>query len=75
MPAPNLKRKIDSLLALNGVTRISIARNLGIRREYIYQIVTGERTGYRIRPAIASACGVTVSDLWPDTPQQYLEAA
>jgi len=66
---------VRSVMVKNGVTNRQIAKETGVRENYIYMILAGERTGYRIRRAIAKACKVGVADLWPDTPSQYLEAA
>lgn len=66
---------VRSIMVKNGVTNRQIAKETGVRENYVYMILAGERTGYRIRRAIAAACKVGVSDLWPDTPTQHLEAA
>lgn len=66
---------IRSVMVKNGVTNRQIARLAGVRENYVYMILAGERTGYRIRREIARACKTTVEALWPDTPPQYREAA
>ncbi len=66
---------VRSIMVRNGVTNRQIAKQENVRENYVYMILAGQRTGYRIRRAIASACGVTVADLWPDTPIEYREAA
>lgn len=66
---------VRSIMVRNGVTNRQIAKETGVRENYVYMILAGERTGYRIRRAIAAACGVSVADLWPDTPLEYREAA
>ena len=66
---------VRSIMVKNGVTNRHIARETGVRENYVYMILAGERTGYRIRRAIAAACGVSVEQLWPDTPEQYRLAA
>lgn len=58
-----------------GVTNVDIARSENVRPEYIYYVLKGERTGYRIRRAIAQAVKLPVETLWPDTPEQYRRAA
>lgn len=75
MTTQERKRKIKALLAENGKTLAGVARSVGRRREYLHLIINGSRTGYKYRPVIAAACGVTVDFLWPDTPPQYREAA
>jgi lambda repressor-like predicted transcriptional regulator len=59
----------------NGITNRQIAKQEGVRENYVYMVLAGERTGYRIRRAIAAACGKPVEDLWPDTPVEYRRAA
>lgn len=66
---------VRSVMVKNGVTNRQIARETGVRENYVYMILAGERTGYRIRRAIAKACSLSVEALWPDTPPQYREAA
>jgi hypothetical protein len=59
----------------NGVTNRQIAKQEGVRENYVYMILAGQRTGYRIRRAIATAVNKPIEQLWPDTPIQYREAA
>ena len=68
-------RKIRSLMFEHGITCVRIAELEQVSDTYVTFVITGRRTGYRIRRAIAAACKVGVADLWPDTPSQYLEAA
>jgi len=69
-------RAIRSEMAKYGVTNREIARICGVRENYIYMVMIGERTGYeKIRPVIARMCKTTIEALWPDTPLQYREAA
>lgn len=67
--------KIRSEMVRNGVTNRQIAKQEGVRENYVYMILAGQRTGYRIRRAIAKAVNQPVEVLWPDTPLQYREAA
>lgn len=59
-------RKIRATMMLNGVTQTKIAAQEGVTESYVTFVVTGRRVGHRIRRAIAAACGVPVTDLWPD---------
>lgn len=68
-------RKIRALMFEHGVTCVKIAEQEQVSDTYVTFVITGRRTGYRIRRAIAAACQVGVADLWPDTPLQYREAA
>lgn len=68
-------RKIRSLMFEHGVTCVKIAEQEKVSDTYVTFVITGRRTGYRIRRAIAAAVQKSVADLWPDTPQQYREAA
>ncbi len=62
-------------MMLHGVTNQEIATQEGVTENYVTFVVTGRRVGYRIRRAIARACGVSVKYLWPDTDDDLPEAA
>lgn len=66
---------IRALMSANRVTNAAIAREEKVSREYVSFVVTGQRTGYRIRRAIAKRCHVPVEYLWPDTPFNQRRAA
>jgi hypothetical protein len=68
-------RRIRSLMFEHDVTCVKIARQEQVSDTYVTFVVTGRRTGYRIRRAIAAACSVPVEQLWPDTPLEYRQAA
>lgn len=68
-------RKIRALMFEHGVTCVGIAEQEKVTGTYVTFVVTGRRTGYRIRRAIAKAVNQPVEALWPDTPLQYREAA
>jgi lambda repressor-like predicted transcriptional regulator len=58
-----------------GISNKQVAVTAQVSTVYVWQTLTGERTGYRIRRVIADLCGVDVTALWPDTPPQYRRAA
>lgn len=62
-------------MAANKVTNVAIANQEQVTPVYVSNVITGVRTGYRIRRAIAAACKVTVETLWPDTPPEHRMAA
>lgn len=68
-------RKIRALMMEHGVTNIQIANQEGVSEVYVTYVITGRRTGYRIRRAIAKAIGTAVEVLWPDTPPEQRLAA
>lgn len=68
-------RKLRSLMFEHGVTCTGIAHLCGVSDTYVTFVVTGRRTGYRIRRAIAAAVNQPVEVIWPDTPLEYREAA
>ena len=59
-------RKIRATMMENGVALKQIAAQESVTESYVTFVVTGRRVGHRIRKAIAAACGVPVTDLWPD---------
>lgn len=61
-------RKIRAAMMLHGVTNESIATSVKptVTPNYVTFVITGRRVGYRIREAIAKACGVAVTEFWPD---------
>lgn len=62
-------RFIRSCMVAEGVTIAQIARDEKVRIEYVYYVLKCQRTGYRIRRAIAKAVKKSVQVLWPDTPE------
>jgi transcriptional regulator with XRE-family HTH domain len=68
-------RYIRSLMVLNNVTNAEIAEEAKVSREYVYYVMSGQRTGYRLRRVIAEKCGVQVEAIFPDTPEQQRRAA
>lgn len=68
MTAKDRFRFVRSHMVRCGVTNRQIADQEGVRENYVYMVLAGERTGYRIRRAIAAAVGLPVEVLWPDTP-------
>lgn len=75
MTSKEQHRHIRSLMVRRGITSRQIAELESVRENYVYMVLAGERTGYRIRRAIAKALGVPVEELWPDTPPGYRRAA
>lgn len=68
-------RKIRSVMMLHGVTIKQIAEQENVTENYVSFVVTGRRVGHRIRRAIANACGVQVTELWPDEETDLPQAA
>jgi len=68
-------RKIRSTMMLHGVTNQQIAAQERVTENYVTFVITGRRVGYRIRRAIAAACGVAVTELWPDEESGLSRAA
>lgn len=75
MTAIEQRLNIRAEMVRNQVTNRAIARECNVRENYVYMVLCGDRTGYRIRRAIAQAVKQPVEVLWPDTPEQYREAA
>lgn len=75
MTNTNQYRKIRSTMMLHGVTNQQIAAQEKVTENYVTFVITGRRVGYRIRKAIAAACGVKVTDLWPGDESELPKAA
>jgi len=58
-----------------GVTNKQIAAQESVTESYVTFVITGRRVGHRIRKAIADACGVAVSEFWPDEDADLPQAA
>jgi lambda repressor-like predicted transcriptional regulator len=58
--------KIQLLRA--GKTQASIARELGVNRSFVNNVIKGHRSTMRVREAIAKAVGKRVDELWPSRP-------
>jgi len=68
-------RTILAALAMADLKVSDVARMAKKTDPYIWQIIDGDRTGYKVRPIIAKACKKTVLELWPDTPPEHRRAA
>ena len=69
MPRNNkfiIEIKIQLLRA--GKTQASIARDLGVNRSFVNNVIKGLRHTARVRMAIAKAVGKRVEELWPSRP-------
>ena len=64
----NLNLKIKLLKA--GITQADIAREIGVTRAFVNQIINGQRQTRRVRMAVAKAVGKRVEDLWPSRPSK-----
>jgi lambda repressor-like predicted transcriptional regulator len=51
-----------------GKTQASIARELGVNRSFVNNVIKGHRSTKRVREAIAKAVGKRVNELWPSGP-------
>lgn len=71
----NRNRRPRAAMYLNGITDRTIAEICEVTELYVTLVVTGQRKGYRIREAIASACKVSVNELWPEDADPELPAA
>ncbi len=58
--------KIQLLRA--GKTQASIARDLGVNRSFVNNVIKGHRSTLRVRKAIAKAVGKRIEELWPSSP-------
>jgi len=74
-PAEAQRLRVRSEMVRNGLTSRKIAQECNVRENYVYLILVGERTGYRVRRKIAELCKVPVEMLFPDTPEEYRVAA
>lgn len=75
VPKDDRPRYIRALLTAANISNEELADLTNKSTVYISNIINGQRTGYGVRRLIAKRLGYGVSDLWPDTPSQYLEAA
>ena len=71
----NTFRRIRGAMVAAGVTNAQVARDEKVTPQYVHLVLTQQRTGYRIRLAIAHAVGMPVEELWPNTPPEYRCAA
>lgn len=55
--------KVYCLMKLNGITQSDMAKKLGVKRAYIYQVLHGMRPGNAIRDKIAKEVGFST---WED---------
>jgi hypothetical protein len=62
-------------MSAHQVTNRQIAETENISEVYVSYVVNGKRVGRRIRRAIAAACGVSVTYLWPDDESELPQAA
>lgn len=67
--------RVRAIMSAHKVTNRQIADNQKVTEVYVSNVVNGKRVGHRIRSAIANACGVTVSYIWPDEDSELPQAA
>lgn len=60
-----MNNRVKSLLVLNGIKQVTIARELSVRPSSVSLIVSGKKTSKRIRKAIARMLKMKIEDLWP----------
>jgi len=65
--------EIKIMLLRAGKTQASIARDLGVNRSFVNNVIKGHRSTRRVREAIANAVGKRIGELWPSGP--YKKAA
>jgi lambda repressor-like predicted transcriptional regulator len=58
--------RIKSALGLKGLTLSDIARDLAVTPSTVSIVSRGFRRSHRVEQALASALGMTYSQLWPD---------
>lgn len=61
----NRHRKIKVAMILKGINASDIARELGLTRWSVYQVMAGRSTSKRVRAALAEKLGTTPGRLWP----------
>lgn len=52
------------------VKQIDVARKLHLSRQFVNNVIKGQRPTKRVREAIAKAVGKRVDELWPPGPFQ-----
>ena len=67
-------RTILAALAMADLNVSDVARLADKTDTYIWQIIDGNRKGYKVRPIIAKACAKTVEELWNQS-EEYRRAA
>jgi uncharacterized protein YggE len=68
-------REVKAAMARAGIKNVDIALKEDVTPNYVYLVLSEQRTGYRIRRAIAREVGHPVEYFWPDTPLEYRRAA
>jgi len=60
------RRKIRAMLVEEGITLASIARQMGLTKSTVCDVVTGGRQSRRVKRAVADALRMKPKDLWPE---------
>lgn len=63
------KTEIKILLLRAGVSQAHFARQLGVSKAAIHNVIAGRSTSNRIKRAISKKLGIPVVDLWPSEKQ------
>ncbi|GEM_PF-3529220 len=69
------RRKIRAMLVEEGITLASIARQMGLTKSTVCDVVTGGRQSRRVKRAVAEALKVNPKTLWPEDFQNNQRAA
>lgn len=67
--------RVRAIMSAHTVTNRRIAEEQKVTEVYVSNVINGKRVGHRIRKAIADACGVPVSYIWPDDESELPKAA
>lgn len=65
-----MNAKVKAMMVLKGVKQRDICRALKVKPGTVSLIVSGRKKSDRIRRAIAQALGVSIQELWPETPKK-----
>lgn len=64
------KEEITNLLKEAGVSQTAIAETLKVSPAAVHYVVSGKKSTPRIRQALASAVGKSVTEIWPESAKE-----
>lgn len=66
-PETDCRKRIKKLMIDEDVTVVDLATIAGCSRQNVSQVICGKHGSSWVRKIIATALGVQVTDLWPET--------
>lgn len=66
----HIRKHIKAEIKTKGFTQTSLAAKLRCSLPFLSMVISGKKTSKRIQGGLAAYLGKSVSDLWPEQPEE-----